>query len=95
METSHTPGPWKAHFGPGYTDISHVNESGRAGRLICSFSVPTDADNANARLIAAAPDLLEGCKRALSILEAESAACKIYKAHWAIISAAIAKATQG
>ena len=25
METSHTPGPWKAHFGPGYTDISHVN----------------------------------------------------------------------
>jgi len=48
---------------------------------------------ANARLIAAAPELLAACERALAVLESEPE-CAIYKAHTDIVRNAIRKATQ-
>jgi len=66
----HTKGIWK---------IKHTqNVFSETGRLVASCSghqqnfdeAQNTAENeANARLIAAAPDLLEACKEALSIIE--------------------------
>ena len=67
---THTPGPWQ---------IKHrVNIIGSTGRSVASAGgYTTNTDNgehileneANARLIAAAPDLLEACKEAEDWLE--------------------------
>lgn len=61
---AHTPGPW-----------SWTNDDGRVrimARLAPSdgLAVLTDADESNARLIAAAPDLLEALQDILDDLEA-------------------------
>jgi hypothetical protein len=64
----HTPGPWKVYetshrqSGPGGEQIFKVAKSGFGGGLIADVScwwVSTAAAMANARIIAAAPDLLE------------------------------------
>ena len=47
-----------------------------------------------AKLIAAAPDLLEACQRLLNVIDIEHEACGIYKAHRELAKAAIAKATE-
>jgi hypothetical protein len=102
METNHTPGPWElvtreCPIEPGetYTAIAHIHHREVVGKHseqdVCHVSTWGRADGestANARLIAAAPDLLEACRAALSVCEAESA-------NWQaeIIRAAIAKAT--
>ena len=78
---THTPGPWTAAC----NDIIATANDGRAfvgriaGRRIAS------ENDANARLIAAAPDLLTACKAALPSLE--------HHVPWhSILLAAIAKA---
>jgi hypothetical protein len=64
MNTEHTPGPWRVgngsfvisdHPAPGITGSDDVHHYG--GHLICE-----SVSQANARLIAAAPDLLEALK---------------------------------
>lgn len=59
MMTKHTPGPWKVH------DRWYVGQdkdgSGTHAEVKCCVGVPSDREDeheANARLIAAAPDLL-------------------------------------
>jgi hypothetical protein len=63
----HTPGPWElkpVHGGvPGRRAIYACNALGE--KFICAEPY----DEANARLIAAAPDLLEACKLALAAFE--------------------------
>lgn len=72
---SHTPGPW-IHCTDGYPRPDVRAASGRAVAItwmVCSSTPKTTAsyqarceeDRANARLIAAAPDLLEACEEAL------------------------------
>ena len=88
--SKHTPGPWKYgskltfsenHRGFSVWQIHH-------GWALASVQ-PADADGnegeANARLIAAAPDLLEALKRVALILGSQHAALEV-------IDAAIAKA---
>lgn len=80
----HTPGPWKLH--PDYPNQvfdSHAdapNVRYNLNNLICDCATLGDPDKskaqiANARLIAAAPELLQACKMALSLIgtDAESA----------------------
>lgn len=73
MNTKHTPGPWQydgmwSLIMAGKYEIAAIHaarfaeETSRRKRL--------DEVQANARLIAAAPELLEACKRALSAIEA-------------------------
>jgi hypothetical protein len=61
---THTPGPWKARIvvGPGCGSI--VTES---GRYIASISTQTGTGEANAALIAAAPDLLQSLKEVFQL----------------------------
>lgn len=70
-ETKHTPGPWEVSPNwPFPTDLSGrtfdavAKKFGDTTSLICSFqhSVMRDSQNANARLIAAAPELLVICE---------------------------------
>ncbi len=68
MGTKHTKGPW--HVLDGAILCEHVNDYGNF--LIASFG-RGDAPNtpevfANARLIAAAPELLEACKEGLNAI---------------------------
>lgn len=58
----HTPGPWEVRHSP-VSDLCVVTED-PDGRWICGY-MSTDGDpqnEANARLIAAAPDLLRACE---------------------------------
>lgn len=67
---THTPGPWKARQWGGSISIdanecagiAFVNPMGVHG------AIPTPGDSANARLIAAAPELLEALKIARGII---------------------------
>jgi hypothetical protein len=69
--SGHTPGPWKLTE---ETTIGRPCITGRIG-LIAMLAVHDvgdaewDADTANARLIAAAPDLLAACEAVLSNLD--------------------------
>jgi hypothetical protein len=69
--SAHTPGPWRdtgwlqiatETMLPGDTVLAVVHEDEKRGRL------RSEAE-ANARLIAAAPELLEVCKAVLPLLE--------------------------
>lgn len=60
MTSKHTPGPWEAYVGVVRT-VPVVNDRGgmSGGYLIAETSLDDVARYANARLIAAAPDMLE------------------------------------
>lgn len=91
MSSAHTPGPWKAHFEEAYyvtgPDLGRVammmnlkGAHGMAGRRSGEESA------ANARLIAAAPDLLEA-------LQAVTVGYRCPDIWLGQVRAAIAKAT--
>lgn len=92
--TKHTPGPWLFRTAPTSAGICHiVSAAGWRGAFIYGDGIREAVDDAipraqelaaNARLIAAAPELLEACKAALSDDQHYIEKCR----------AAIAKATE-
>lgn len=68
--TQHTPGPWKAVEAP-YNPKGWLWVQNGPGALLADVhqnkNIPLDARNANARLMAAAPELLEACKAVLAV----------------------------
>src|SRR5262249_39298471 len=64
MKAKHTPGPWVIHLAQTVC-IRPASSDTLIARL---FGARSKAET-NARLIAAAPDLLEACKRALPYLQ--------------------------
>lgn len=73
METKHTPGPWhvatKRIFGK--ASVHDVNDGTVAATRIGNrkgYAHTEAEDQANARLIAAAPDLLEHCETLVAAL---------------------------
>ena len=106
-QAKHTPGPWTIDkhgiiTGGAYqcTSVGAVctwqaENRAKAGTAIMdgwTGEMLAEA-TANARLIAAAPDLLEAATRGLAVLENEPE-CAIYKAHASMLRVAIAKATK-
>lgn len=64
---AHTPGPWKVFETPTGKVVGIGRQSDGYAVADAGFGVwgeQSDEASANARLIAAAPDLLEACKRA-------------------------------
>ena len=66
----HTKGPWEAHNG----EVTTAQISGRSYRRIAAvqdygMGAAPEVDEANARLIAAAPDLLAACQRVKRLAE--------------------------
>jgi hypothetical protein len=70
----HTPGPWVVHFSRAQVD-AFDGEDGQP-LPVCKLLWPTtersEAETyVNAKLIAASPDLLAACKRALAVFRAQ------------------------
>lgn len=67
---THTPGPWEYH-NSGFCDVVYTRgEKLGDGDRICEMYGPNT--EANARLIAAAPELLEACKAVFAALMKEA-----------------------
>ena len=98
MEAKHTPGPWK--FGKELTARSGEwlvsFDAGSKGRGIAIAETRTGpgSEEANARLIASAPDLLAALDMARSLL-VDIEGYSVNGASVRVIDAAIAKATGG
>lgn len=60
MSTKHTPGPWSYHRG-----VDYIHVVAEDGPITGDLRYPCDDDEANHRLIAAAPELLEAVRDAL------------------------------
>lgn len=69
-QEGHTPGPWQ-HYDDS-ADATHRHQIAAFGKTVahvyCTKGDET-SDAANARLIAAAPDLLEAARRALNFIQ--------------------------
>lgn len=88
-ETRHTPGPWTVHGEPHDLCV-------RAGGSTVAEVIPREARAANARLIAAAPELLEALSQASDLLHrhmGQYGADELDERGLEVIRAAIAKAT--
>ena len=88
----HTPGPWTYQPLAGHHDFAVYPEDVTA---TSDVALVRDFNEANARLIAAAPEMLEALKGAENLIAAHSTG--IVKGAWpdtlAVLRAAIAKAT--
>lgn len=65
-QTNHTPGPWSLKMTGWRTNPFAIYSPRRPGAVACvpsRTSVPLDEQDANARLIAAAPDMLAALER--------------------------------
>jgi hypothetical protein len=88
-ETKHTPGPWI--LGACAGQVEGPKRELLAGGI--DYRIPEDVKLANARLIAAAPDLLKALKALLNLLEEHQDEARWYlKGHYNKANAAIAKA---
>lgn len=91
MNKNHTSGPWHVAESPNHHSPFITNATGK-GTIANSVHGTTSAEQeANARLIAAAPELLEACETALENL------APLYSSEHLVMKrlrAAIAKATQ-
>jgi hypothetical protein len=69
MNTKHTPGPW--HVGMRQAERIVYDKTGWAVANATVYHGESDRDQvlANARLIAAAPELVDACITALSVLD--------------------------
>lgn len=66
-QTNHTPGPWSLKMTGWRTNPFAIYSPRRPGAVACvpsRTSVPLDEQDANAHLIAAAPDMLDALERA-------------------------------
>lgn len=92
--SAHTPGPWEVIGGAVYTATEHIGTAARIASMDREElrTKPVERD-ANAHLIAAAPDLLEALKLSLAwFLAADCAATPGGRKDLATIRAALAKA---
>ena len=87
-EHKHTPGPWEIRGEPGSELLIVQPETDWPIAILEAPTSDPDAHAANARLIAAAPDMLE----ALKALRDKVEDCDISPALFAACDAAIAKA---
>jgi len=94
MKTEHTPGPWNFSHGR-ISSRAHQTSKDLRLTVIADLDMENDShgeQEANARLIAAAPELLEAMQHALDVMEIFKVGegCGTQKA----AREAIAKATQ-
>lgn len=85
-DARHTPGPW-VKFNHEDDEQSWGVEGGDG------YTIAEELSLADARLIAAAPELLEALRLAMPLLEAANARCTNDTAFIAVARAATAKAT--
>lgn len=93
--SAHTPGPWTIDWNVSRLDIFSADAATLVATLRRSALSPgiDDTAKANARLIAAAPDMLEALQKLCAIQEYGDVAS--WASEWDEARAAIAKATGG
>lgn len=72
--SKHTPGPWSVIFGTDITGIENDPENGCVGLVDVAhvyMRTVTGRHEANARLIAAAPELLKALKKLITQFDSE------------------------
>lgn len=73
-ESKHTPGPWKTKISGGERDVFSVKDiHGHVLARVSGYAISAitpEQRRANARLIAAAPDLLEALKKVVAMCDA-------------------------
>ena len=86
LDNSHTPGPWRVQIGdePGEWDVT-TDEDEPWFICTCHDGIDGNPQRANAKLIAAAPDLLAALKYAFRFVDRD-------RCDWAFIDSAIYKA---
>jgi len=88
MTTQHTPGPWTTDGAARTGDLDVISPIGRITLIDCEFSDESeDVLTANARLIAAAPDLLAALEGLLNALPSATTHPAIKAARAAITKA--------
>lgn len=90
----HTPGPW--HSGPlnKYTIYDRFGSKiGNTFHGVIAVQVSDEACEANARLMAAAPDMLAALRRAVLALAFAAESSEAMKDDYKVVSDAIEKAT--
>lgn len=91
---NHTPGPWHVELGGFvYSETKKVADVGLNGGYFASKISPEPERTANARLIAAAPELLEALEDAATQLQCDCGhphcgRCKDYKHYAEVIAKA-------
>lgn len=92
--STHTPGPWRLHEGSIFGHAGYIGITSPAHDFLAEVVVKMDDDTersprllANARLIAAAPDLLAALQRAVNVLDATGATDDANAARAAIAAA--------
>lgn len=102
MNTKHTPGPWSLtenenRIASGNTVIARIYAHTSEGQP-SNVAPFTEEDTANAKLIAAAPELLENLQELLEFCETYGFSDRVSPTDWSgffdAARAAIAKATQ-
>ena len=95
METKHTPGPWILHPTAHHPAVRSIGTPYTGPRRICTVGTMNGnpVDKANARLIAAAPELLEAAIELKDVCNRPAAARTRAEA-WRKLDKAIAKALQ-
>jgi len=102
MDVKYTPGPWNIGSSDlpvsrmsihckGHKDSCHSTVALMVSRGVIGIS--HDEEFANARLIAAAPELLEALKDCVAVMDRELAGLKVIQPELSAARAAIAKAT--
>ena len=97
MKTQHTPGPWRyVKANPSPTSGAHLISGDRPGYLAEVRDCGSGDVGANARLIAAAPDLLAAAQRVFDDAhdrgETHDKGSDVLYADWQALADAIAKA---
>ena len=93
-KAQHTPGPWRPACRRGFAAVMSGLETNTVAVADCrTVDVDYATAEANAHLIAAAPDLLTACQAALAWHHDRSTGT--WEGQVAILAAAVAKATGG
>lgn len=90
--TGHTPGPWRAKGAEVYCGRLRVCSQVNAADASLNIGGSVERSHANARLIAAAPDLLEALEGVIPYLEEDPDDEGDYNERIRTVRAAIAKA---
>lgn len=92
MATKHTKGPWLYERQHKFFSVRHVRDD--EWTVVCETLLYSPEDEANARLISAAPELLELLKSSLESLQMESECdgCTVYPCTQCRAKAVIRKA---
>ena len=96
MNTQHTPGPWVVYDDSNDGKTNRIEIAARGKTVARIYHSVPEEDLLNARLIAAAPDLLEALQRLLADIVEYQTINKLggENNHWQVIArAVIAKAT--